>query len=67
MTSSVQSIFTELITGIEGLESIGTIEPFKLNKIKVADSNKDGPVTVDATLTKVNIFGFKDLKVVENK
>lgn len=52
------------MTGIEGLEDIGTIDPMRLGKIRILQG--DGPVSVNASLSKVTVTGFSNTKVVQN-
>uniref|UniRef100_A0A336MJ95 CSON002346 protein n=1 Tax=Culicoides sonorensis TaxID=179676 RepID=A0A336MJ95_CULSO len=63
-TESVQGLFDELVPGIEGLEEVGTIDPLKLGKIRILQG--DGPVSVNASLSKVTVTGFGAVKIVEN-
>lgn len=63
-TRSVQGLFDKLVTGIEGLEDIGTIDPMRLGKIRILQG--DGPVSVNASLSKVTVTGFANTKVVQN-
>ncbi|XP_065090459.1 protein takeout-like [Ochlerotatus camptorhynchus] len=63
-TESVQGLFDKLVTGIEGLEHVGTIDPMKINKIRILQG--DGPVSVNASLSKVVVTGFANTKVVRN-
>uniref|UniRef100_A0A182W486 Protein takeout n=1 Tax=Anopheles minimus TaxID=112268 RepID=A0A182W486_9DIPT len=63
-TESVQGLFDKLVTGIEGLEHVGTIDPMKISKIRILQG--DGPVSVNASLSKVVVTGFASTKVVRN-
>ncbi|XP_055622304.1 protein takeout-like isoform X1 [Toxorhynchites rutilus septentrionalis] len=63
-TEAVQGLFDKLVTGIEGLEHVGTIDPMKINKIRILQG--DGPVSVNASLSKVVMTGFAKTKVVRN-
>uniref|UniRef100_A0A182IM11 Uncharacterized protein n=1 Tax=Anopheles atroparvus TaxID=41427 RepID=A0A182IM11_ANOAO len=63
-TDSVQGLFDKLVTGIEGLEHVGTIDPMKISKIRILQG--DGPVSVNASLSKVVVTGFSSTKVVRN-
>lgn len=63
-TVSVQGLFDKLVTGIEGIEHVGTIDPMKINKIRILQG--DGPVSVNASLSKVVVTGFANTKVVRN-
>jgi Haemolymph juvenile hormone binding protein (JHBP) len=47
---------------IDGLDSI---DPMVLDKIKVLQG--DGPVNVNASLSKVKIFGFSKVELVQNQ
>lgn len=58
-------LFVPLI-GIEGLEKkVGVIDPMKIDNIKILQGQ--GPVSVNASLSKVTVTGFARTKVVENK
>ncbi|XP_040174514.1 protein takeout-like [Anopheles arabiensis] len=63
-TESVQGLFDKLVTGIEGLEHVGTIDPMKISKIRILQG--DGPVSVNASLSKVVVTGFASTKVLRN-
>ncbi|XP_001850082.2 protein takeout isoform X1 [Culex quinquefasciatus] len=63
-TEAVQGLFDKLVTGIEGLEHVGTIDPMKISKIRILQG--DGPVSVNASLSKVVVTGFANTKVVRN-
>ncbi|XP_062701149.1 protein takeout isoform X4 [Aedes albopictus] len=60
-TESVQGLFDKLVTGIEGLEHVGTIDPMKISKIRILQG--DGPVSVNASLSKVVVTGFSNTKI----
>lgn len=53
------------MTGIEGLEGIDSIDPMKIDRIRILQG--DGPVSVNASLTKVVVTGFSRVKVIENQ
>jgi hypothetical protein len=63
---SVQGLFDQLVTGIEGLEKkVGTIDPLKIDSIKILQGS--GPVSVNASLSRVTVKGFSKTKVIENR
>lgn len=64
-TDSVQGLFTKLATGIDGLSNFETIDPLKINKIKILQG--EGPVSVNASLSKVTVLGFSKTKVIQSK
>lgn len=63
---SVRGLFTNVFNGnfkIDGLESV---EPMKLDKVQILQGS-GGPVALDASLTKLKIFGLSKTEVVQNK
>lgn len=64
-TTSVQALFDNLVKGIEGVEGLDSIEPMKIERIKILQG--EGPVSVNASLTKVRVQGFSKVKVTENQ
>ncbi|XP_055614722.1 protein takeout-like isoform X2 [Uranotaenia lowii] len=64
-TASVQGLFDKLVTGIEGLEHVGTIDPMKISKIRILQG--EGPVSVNASLSKVIVTGFANTKISLNR
>ena len=65
-TTSVQELFDQLAKGIEGLKGLenGT-DPMKIDRIRILQG--DGPVSVNASLSKIKVTGFSKTKVVENQ
>lgn len=63
-TASVQGLFDELTKGISGLQGLETIDPMKIDRIRILQG--EGPVSVNASLSKVKVTGFSRTKVVEN-
>lgn len=61
----MQGLYDNLVTGIEGLEGIDSIDPMKIDRIRILQG--DGPVSVNASLTKVVVTGFSRVKVIENQ
>jgi hypothetical protein len=64
-TKSIDELYKKIFNGhfkVEGLESV---EPLVLDKIKVLSG--DGPVSLNASLTKVKIFGFKNIQIVQSQ
>lgn len=64
-TGSVQGLFDHLIKGIEGVEGLDSIDPMRIDRIRILQG--DGPVSVNASLSKVKVMGFSKVKVVENR
>lgn len=62
---SIQGLFKQLAIGIEGFTAIETIDPMKLNRIKIFQG--EGPVSINSSVTKVSVTGFADTEVVESK
>lgn len=64
-TADVQSLFNNLIKGIEGVDGLDSIDPMTIDRIRILQG--EGPVSVNASLTKVKVIGFSKVKVVENQ
>lgn len=54
-----------LETGIEGFTAIETIDPMKLNRIKIFQG--EGPVSINSSLSKASVTGFANTEVISNK
>ncbi|XP_059610660.1 protein takeout-like [Phlebotomus argentipes] len=63
-TEDIQKLFENLYTGIEGLEDV-VVDPLKINRIKVLQGA--GPVSLNASLSKVTVTGFRYTNVTESK
>lgn len=64
-TLSIQGLFDALGKGIEGLVGLETIDPMKIDRIRILQG--EGPVSVNASLSKVKVTGFSKTKVIENQ
>lgn len=64
-TESVQGLFDHLVDGIEGVEGLDSIDPMRIDRIKILQG--EGPVSVNASLSKVKVMGFSKVKLVENQ
>lgn len=64
-TVSVQGLFDNLVKGIEGIEGLDSIDPMRIDRIRILQG--EGPVSVNASLTKVKVTGFSKVKVSENQ
>jgi len=65
-TRSVQGLFDELVKGnTAGIEGLQTIDPMTIDRIRILQG--DGPVSVNASLSKVTVTGFSKVKVIENQ
>lgn len=64
-TVSVQSLFDNVVKGIEGLDGLTSVDPMRIDRIRILQG--DGPVSVNASLTKVKVLGFSKVKVIENQ
>lgn len=51
--------------GIDGFDAIQTIDPMKLNRIKIFQG--DGPVSINSSLSKAVVTGFANTEVVQSK
>lgn len=65
-TTAIQALFRQLNTGIEGLDTLTTIDPFKIKKLNILNGG-NGPVTLDASLSNVKVTGFANTVIKENK
>lgn len=55
-----------IVIGIPGLEEkVGVIDPMSIDRIRILQGQ--GPVSVNASLSKVVVTGFGRTKVIENK
>lgn len=64
-TESVQGLFDHLLRGIEGVEGLDSIDPMRIDRIRILQG--EGPVSVNASLTKVKVTGFSKVIVIENQ
>lgn len=64
-TIDVQSLFNNLIKGIDGVDGLDSIDPMIIDRIRILQG--EGPVSVNASLSKVKVIGFSKVKVVENQ
>lgn len=53
------------IIGIEGFTAIDTIDPMKLNRIKIFQG--EGPVSINSSLSKASVTGFANTEVLQSK
>jgi hypothetical protein len=60
----VQGLFDQLGKGIPGLIGLETIDPMKIEKIRILQG--EGPVSVNASLRNVKVTGFSKTNVIEN-
>jgi Haemolymph juvenile hormone binding protein (JHBP) len=58
-------LFDHLVKGIDGVEGLDAIDPMKIDRIRILQG--EGPVSVNASLTKVKVTGFSKVKVIENQ
>lgn len=63
-TMSVQGLFDHLVKGIDGITELDSIDPMRIDRIRILQG--EGPVSVNASLSKVKVTGFSKVKVVEN-
>lgn len=64
-TESIQKLFRKLVTGVEGLAEVETIDPMKLAKIKIFSG--DGPVSINSSLSKSVVTGFANAHVKRSR
>lgn len=64
-TTSVQGLFDQLAKGIDGLVGLETIDPMKIDRIRILQG--EGPVSVNASLKNVKVTGFSKTNVMENQ
>lgn len=58
-------MFDHLLRGIDGVEGLDTIDPMHIDRIRILQG--EGPVSVNASLSKVKVTGFSKVKVIENQ
>uniref|UniRef100_A0A1B0AG59 Circadian clock-controlled protein n=1 Tax=Glossina pallidipes TaxID=7398 RepID=A0A1B0AG59_GLOPL len=64
-TDSIQQLFDKLNTGIPGLDSIKSFDPFHLNRIKITQGNSQA-INLKVELANVKINGFGHTNVLES-
>ncbi|XP_075161134.1 juvenile hormone binding protein 6 isoform X1 [Haematobia irritans] len=64
-TESIQKLFDKLNTGIPGLDSIKSFDPFLLNRIKITQGNSNA-INLKVELANVKIEGFGHTNVLES-
>lgn len=64
-TESVQQLFNLVLSGIDDLNNLPTLDPMKIKKIQILQGN--GPVNINASLVKVTIRGFERVQVLESR
>lgn len=62
---SVQGLFDKLVKGIDGVVGLDSIDPMKIDRIRILQG--EGPVSVNASLSRVKVTGFSRVKVLENQ
>lgn len=61
----MQGLFDNLIKGIDGVEGLDSIDPMRIERIRILQG--EGAVSVNASLSKVKVLGFSKVKVIENQ
>ncbi|XP_055904953.1 protein takeout isoform X2 [Eupeodes corollae] len=64
-TQSIQQLFDKLGTGIPGLDSIKSFDPFYLNRIKINQGNSQA-INLKVELSNIKILGFGRTNVIES-
>ena len=62
-TESVQGLFENIYKGNSNLQNV-PVDPMRLNRIRILTGN--GPVSVNASLSKVMITGFRNTQVTRS-
>lgn len=65
-TQSIQQLFDKLGTGIPGLDTIKSFDPFFLNRIKINQGNSQA-INLKVELSNIKIFGFGKTHVIESQ
>lgn len=65
-TESIRGLFANTFNGNYKIAGLDSIDPLLLDKIKVLQGG-GGPVSLNASLTNVKLFGFKNTEVIENQ
>lgn len=61
----MQALFDNLLKGIDGIQGLDSIDPMRIDRIRILQG--EGPVSVNASLSKVKVTGFSKVKVIENQ
>lgn len=64
-TESIQKLFQKLVTGVDGLDAVETIDPMKLAKIRIFSG--DGPVSINSSISKAIVTGFGNVHVKRSR
>lgn len=64
-TQSIRGLFNNVFSGKYKIDGLESLDPMVLDKIKVLQG--DGPVSVNASLSKVKIYGFSKVELVQNQ
>ncbi|CRL07708.1 CLUMA_CG020662, isoform A [Clunio marinus] len=64
-TIGVQALFDNLVKGLEGIEGLQSIDPMRIDRVGILQG--EGPVSVNASISKVKITGISKVKVIENQ
>jgi Haemolymph juvenile hormone binding protein (JHBP) len=62
---SVRGLFGNVLNGNYKIEGLDSVEPILLDKIQILQG--DGPVSLDASLSKLKIFGMSKAEFVQNQ
>lgn len=62
---SIRDLFANIFNGNYKIDGLESVEPMVLDKLQILQS--DGPVSLDASLSKVKIFGFSKADVIQNQ
>lgn len=59
-------IYFEHYKGIDGI-GLETIDPMKLNKLKIVQGDVQAPVSINSSFSKATVAGFAETKILSNK
>lgn len=62
---SVRGMFANILNGNYKIDGLDSVEPLKLDKVQILQGN--GPVSLDASLSKMKIFGLSKAEIVDNQ
>lgn len=65
MAKHMKIFLMRIFLGIDGFTAIETIDPMRLNRIKIFQG--EGPVSINSSLSKASVTGFANTQVLESK
>jgi hypothetical protein len=63
---SVRDLFQNVLKGVYKIDGIDSTDPVYLDKIQILQGAGNGPVSLDASLSNLKIFGLAKTEVTDN-